>query len=365
MSPSPDWYPDPTDPARLRYWDGVTWTQWVSTDGDTSEDPVSGPSPAPPIEGRAGWSGAPAEPATRHQNPYASAPSPGASTPAAEGGASAQPAPSAADPAVDPRPAVAPPRSEAPPTSAPTPVPLAADPPPLGSPGPIHPTGAGDRYSTSVDQILLRGGLVVAALGGIIATFSFGQTAASQDAFVADLLEKEVGGGVFVALVGAVLILAGAGLPWLWGQLAGIGVASLTAVGLAFAVITLRTDDFLVGPDVSLGSGGWILLAGSLIAFVGLAIALLGLGLRQPPPSDREPESGKGVAALVLGIGGFPVPFLGPLGVAFGLLGMAEARAARTRRGLAIAGFVVGLVAISLWTLGLTLGMFLAEPSND
>ncbi len=29
-TPPPDWYPDPKDPALLRYWDGATWTEHTS-----------------------------------------------------------------------------------------------------------------------------------------------------------------------------------------------------------------------------------------------------------------------------------------------------------------------------------------------
>lgn len=28
-TPQADWYPDPLDPARLRYWDGAQWTGCV------------------------------------------------------------------------------------------------------------------------------------------------------------------------------------------------------------------------------------------------------------------------------------------------------------------------------------------------
>ena len=38
----PDWYPDPMGRAQLRYWDGTAWTDHVSTNGQTSIDPVQG-----------------------------------------------------------------------------------------------------------------------------------------------------------------------------------------------------------------------------------------------------------------------------------------------------------------------------------
>ena len=48
MSTPANWYPDPTGRAQLRYWDGTTWTDHVSTNGQQSTDPISGaPSPQP------------------------------------------------------------------------------------------------------------------------------------------------------------------------------------------------------------------------------------------------------------------------------------------------------------------------------
>ncbi len=46
--PEADWYPDPTRRFEHRYWDGVKWTQHVSTKGKTSEDrrPAQGPPPS-------------------------------------------------------------------------------------------------------------------------------------------------------------------------------------------------------------------------------------------------------------------------------------------------------------------------------
>ncbi|MFT4989337.1 MAG: hypothetical protein ACI9BK_002111 [Acidimicrobiales bacterium] len=36
-----DWYPDPYGKAELRYWDGTTWTDHVSSNGRQSSDPVA------------------------------------------------------------------------------------------------------------------------------------------------------------------------------------------------------------------------------------------------------------------------------------------------------------------------------------
>lgn len=353
MSPSPDWYPDPTNPARLRYWDGVMWTQWVTSDGDTSEDPIAGASPPPPVEGHAGWSGAPAEPTA-----------PAEASPRSEP-ATAYQVPEAAQPQVSQPHASRPPGSLPQGTTQP-PQPIVANTPRSLTPPPVSPPAQAARhYSSSLDQMFLRGGLGVAALGGIIAAFSTGQVGASQGIF-GERLEVEVGGGAFTALVGAIILIATAAAPWLWAQITGIGFAAALAVGTAFAVIAFRTDeDFIERLDVSLGTGGWMILTGSLIAFAGLGLALFGISQRPPKPREGPPDKSKGVAALVLGIAGFPLAFVGSLGITFGLLGMAEARGAQEGRGLAMAGFIVGLVALVLWFLGLTAAMFFAEPTSS
>jgi hypothetical protein len=39
--PRADWYVDPVGRHELRYWDGGSWTKWVSDVGTTAEDPLS------------------------------------------------------------------------------------------------------------------------------------------------------------------------------------------------------------------------------------------------------------------------------------------------------------------------------------
>lgn len=64
-----------------------------------------------------------------------------------------------------------------------------------------------------------------------------------------------------------------------------------------------------------------------------------------PPAAAAPPASGKPVAALMLGIPGLVGGF-----VALPLLGAVLAiTLAPTRRGLAVAGMVCGIVALALW----------------
>lgn len=46
--PPPGWHPDPSQPGRLRYWDGAAWTTWVSDHGLAVHGPL--PDRAPGIQ---------------------------------------------------------------------------------------------------------------------------------------------------------------------------------------------------------------------------------------------------------------------------------------------------------------------------
>jgi hypothetical protein len=72
------------------------------------------------------------------------------------------------------------------------------------------------------------------------------------------------------------------------------------------------------------------------------------------PPIRRR--NGMGVAALVLGIVGFLVGPCSVLAIVFGRIGLNRvARGEATNRGVAQAGFVLGIVTLLLWILGLIL----------
>jgi hypothetical protein len=290
-----DWYPDPTRPGRLRYWDGSAWTEHVSEDGGTASDPIVGVPPAPPLPG---------------------APSPPAA-PATDAGPATEPAPA----------------------------------------GPSAPGGA---YPPT---ILGRAGFAVAAVGGVLTAATAGSTAVTQG----DFGSIEVAGGSWIGVIGAVLCVAAAAAPWAWARLTGVGVATAFAVIVAFAVIGFRTSsDFLPGVDVSLGTAGWLMVVGSLLFFAGTALALvfLRVPVRRPDP-QATPREGKGVAALVLGIVGLLLPFAAAPAIGLALFAMDDVRASGGRvggRGMAIAGLVLGIVSLSLWGIGLLLGMLLAQP---
>ncbi|WP_194913839.1 DUF4190 domain-containing protein [Catenulispora rubra] len=72
------------------------------------------------------------------------------------------------------------------------------------------------------------------------------------------------------------------------------------------------------------------------------------------PPVRRR--NGMGVAALVLGIVGFLIGPCSILAIVFGRIGLNRvARGEATNRGVAQAGFVLGIVTLLLWILGIIL----------
>jgi hypothetical protein len=248
---------------------------------------------------------------------------------------------------------------------------IAGDPPapPAAPPGPAVPAGTAAAAARGGPALpypwtpLGRAGFAVAAAGGIMAAATSGSTVVSQDLGV----RISVAGGWWIGLAAAVVCAAAALAPWVWARLAGIGLATLFAIILAFALIGFRTsDDLVTGLDVTLGAAGWLLLGGSLLLFAGTAIALA--GFRRPvagADGSVAPREGKAVASLVLGIVGLPIPIVAGPAVGFALMAMDDVRASDGRvggRGLAIAGLVLGIVSLALWGVGLLLGMLLAQP---
>ncbi len=246
------------------------------------------------------------------------------------------------------------------------PVPDPPPPPPgaAGAPPPPPAPGAGSGGGGLYPWTILgRVGFGVAAAGGIVTAATAGSTAVEQEPFG----YIEGAGGAWIGGVGAGLGVAAAAAPWAWARLAGVGVTTLFALLVSFALIGFRTSEDLVeGVDVTLGPAGWLMLVGALLLWAGTVLALV--GLRRPatgPDPSLDPKDGKAVASLVLGIVGVIIPVVSAPAVGLGLLAMDDGRITSGRiggRGLAIAGFVLGIVSLSLWGLGLVLGMLLSQP---
>lgn len=298
---SAGWYGDPTRTGRLRYWDGSAWTEHVSEGGGTATDPIAGIPPAPPSAAPAGAS------------PAAAAGAP------ADGGSEA----------------------------------------PTGLLGGVLGGGTGRAYDPTV---LGRAGFVLAAIGGVLVASSAGSTAVDQG-----FVTISVAGGSWIGVVAAVLCVAAAAAPWAWARIAGVTVSALFALIVAFALIGFRSsDDLTPGVDISLGPAGYLMLFGSLLLFAGTAAALVGLRVpaRGPDPS-RNPSQGKAVSSLVLGIVGVLIPFTAAPAVGLGLFALDDDTVTDGRlgnRGLAKAGIILGIVSLSLWGVGLLLGMLFTQP---
>jgi membrane-associated protease RseP (regulator of RpoE activity) len=225
---------------------------------------------------------------------------------------------------------------------------------------------------------LTLSGLALGVIAAIVTIFGTGRVLVSGPSNARDYFGDETYDvdGRFVAFVVVVgiLIAIAIGLPYLWARLTGIGLTAFLAICLAFAVVAARGNDelFAANYDVSLKSGGVILVIAFLLAAAGVTLALVGsrelgadrYGPPAPPPSTTG-SSGWAVASLVLGIGSLLTFFTGALAVAFAALAFAEIRHSpgRSGRGLAVAGLVLGIVVLSLYGLVLLLCAFFTGPS--
>ena len=247
----------------------------------------------------------------------------------------------------------------------------------------------GARYGPT--NVLVRGGLALGAAAAVLvaiaptADLASGPGRGDPSRTVTIDLEPAVGA---LGTAGALLLLAAALAPWLWAHLAGVALTTIVAATSGLIVLTGRTsDDFVADADVTLERGGvllvlafWVGLAGVIVTLVGFRrVAMEAAG---PPfaAEDGEPEavveeegrparrtSGKATVALVLGIAGFITVFASTLAVAFGTLALGDIRASRGTlggRGVAIAGLVLGFVALSLLIALVGSGMLSATPSD-
>jgi Domain of unknown function (DUF4190) len=225
---------------------------------------------------------------------------------------------------------------------------------------------------------LTLSGLALGVIAAIVTVFGLGRVLVSgpsnaRDYFGDENYDVDAGFVAFVVALG-ILIAVAIGLPYLWARLVGVGVTAFLAISLVLVVIAARSNDelFAADYDVSLGSGGILLVVAFLLAATGVTLALVGsrelgadrYGPPAPPPGTTG-SSGWAVASLVLGIAGFVTFFTGALAIAFAGLAFAEIRHSPGRggRGLAVAGLVLGIVALSLYGLVLLLSALFAGPS--
>jgi len=220
----------------------------------------------------------------------------------------------------------------------------------------------------AVWTILQAGGLVACGLGAILMAAAAGHAMTEQSfgpggaaGGSIELASDVVGVGAALA----VLCFAAAFAPWSWARLVGLAAGSATSAIAAVILVGARTDDrYVSGVDVSLGTGGWLLLAASALALAGVMLALAGLTGPAAPRAEAAGDrvSGRAIASLVLGICGVLVVPLAAVAAGLGLMAMREVPPGRDGRGLAVAGLVLGLVAQAAWGLGLLTAALLAQP---
>ena len=242
-------------------------------------------------------------------------------------------------------------------------------------------TGASYRSTNA----LVRAGIALGAVAGLLVALApsgdlaSGPARGAPDTIATIDLDSAVG---LLGTAGAVLLIAAAAVPFLWAHLAGVALATIVGATAGLIVLTGRTsDDFAADADVSLERGGvllvlafWVGLAAVLVALVGFR--RIAMAAPEGPPDGEtiaEPEevaprtSGKATAALILGIAGFITVFASTLAIALGTLALGEIRRSRgalSGRGIAIAGLVLGIVALSLLIAFVGSGMLSASPTD-
>jgi|GEM_PF-4082823 len=314
MSTPAGWYDDPTRGGRQRYWDGSTWTEWVSENGQTVSEPIGG-TPAPATGTPTGAH--PVPDALQHQ---AAQPTPGIGPAPGGGGWTA----------------------------------------PGGG-------GGGLRSAMSYPLPLIgRVGFGLMAVAGILAAVSANQEATRSsnglsgydtDATVIVLGLLLVAAGVVGALV----------KPY-WARLVAILVAGGTVGFLLLFLIGARSGDaFPSGADVELKSGWYLILASVLVGIVAIVLATVFVteALRGPAEGGGPASSPKPTLSLVLSLVGILLAPLAPVGAAFGFLAKRDIAASGGRlggKGLATAGIIIGLVLTAAWFGGLLIGALVASP---
>ncbi len=241
----------------------------------------------------------------------------------------------------------------------------------------------GDRSSNTMVRAGLGLGALAALLVALAPTGDLASGPARGMARTTATIDLEAAVGLLGALA-AVLLIAAAAAPWLWAHLAGVALTTIVAATSGLIVLTGRTsDDFVADAEITLERGGvllvlafWVGLAGVIVTLVGFRRVAMARADAAPPEGDVEAEvvaegprrtSGKATVSLVLGIAGFITVFASTLAIAFGTLALGDIRASRGAlggRGVAIAGLVLGFVALSLLIALVGSGMLSATPSD-
>lgn len=329
MTTPAGWFDDPTHPGRLRYWDGSSWTEWVSENGETRSEPLPG--------------GPAASPATVVEERPADLTTP------APGPVSADVPRGVADgaPAVVPTPGIVP--------------------APAWGDGATPPPAAGDTRRRYPLSVVGRLGFGLIAGAGVVAALATGRAVSRDPLGLSgyDMGNLPIGVGL-VLIVAAALGLA-VPRPF-WVRLVALVLASGAMSTILFLLIGARTgDQFAPGTDVQLKAGGQLFLAAGVLSIAGIALAAVAPSRRA---SGAEAGGGpattaKPVLSLVLSLLGIVTLVTAAPGVAAGMTGRDDIRASGGRlsgSGLALAGIIIGGIVFALAALGLLAAALTTTP---
>ena len=203
-----------------------------------------------------------------------------------------------------------------------------------------------------------RAGLILAALGGLVALFAAGRVGVEQ---LGGLASVQVDAArVSVLCLGASGLLVHLALSRSpWARPAGAAAAMAFAALALAAVVRLRTADELVpGAGVALAGGGRLLIAGSLLAVIGLVLTIL-TGFIDPPPRPTSSTRHLDRLAVSLAAVGVVLP---PLAAAAAVIGQAAHAEQPRENPLALWGVAGGLGVSAAWSAGLLIAALSTAP---
>jgi hypothetical protein len=178
-----------------------------------------------------------------------------------------------------------------------------------------------------------------------------------------------------IAAVAAVAIIAAVAQRVLWLHLLGVVFATGVALLSALLVITARiSDDFAADADLTLQTGGVLLVMAFWLALIGVVVTLVGIRMvaqAAPPPIIPDSARGELVKArtapmsAALGVVGVVLVVTAGAAVAYGVLALGDIRSSNGRligRGLALTGLILGILVLSLLATIGGVGAFTASP---
>ncbi|MFN8109701.1 MAG: DUF2510 domain-containing protein [Thermoleophilia bacterium] len=230
---------------------------------------------------------------------------------------------------------------------------------PVPGPSPAAPAAPGRGYPA---HAVMRLAAALVGTAGVLAVVAMGRTLTQQAAV-------SYRSSVAIPVVGAVLLVAAAGMVWhgrVWVRLAALGTAAGAAVLLMLVMIGTRTSgDLRAGVHVDLRAGWWLVAAAAVLAATGTMVAAARFVAPAGGDDGRAGPQRFAVAGLVLALLGVLLAPLAALGAAMGMCGRLDCDASAGRidgRRLSVAAVAVGLTTAAVWMAGLLITGFVITP---